>query len=370
MTAAADTPLERAPSHPARALEALARRRRVVIAALGLVLVVVAVLAASIGAAPIAPTEVLAIALAPLGLSTDVGFTAVQEQVFWNIRAPRVVLAVLVGGALGASGVAMQGLLRNPLADAGLLGVSSGGALAAAVVIVLLGDRVGAAGGALGLAVLPLAAFGGGLAATLAVLHIGRRPGRSSATGMLLAGIGINALVASALGWLLAMADEAQLQTFTFWTMGSLGGARWEIVAASAPALVASTLGIVRAGRVLDVLALGERDARHLGLRVERTTMILAALVALGVGAGVAAAGPIGFVGLVVPHLLRMALGPGHRALAPASVIAGAALLVASDTVARTAAAPRELPLGVVTAAIGAPVFLALLLREPRRGGV
>src|SRR5690606_34823100 len=155
------------------------------------------------------------IVLAPLGITDVAPFSDVDARVFWNIRAPRVALAVLVGGALGASGVAMQGLLRNPLADAGLLGVSSGAALAAARVIVLVGQLGGSATGLLGLATMPVAAFVGGLLATVAVLRIGRRPSLSPAAGMLLAGIGINALVAAALGWLLAIADEAQLQTFT-----------------------------------------------------------------------------------------------------------------------------------------------------------
>jgi iron complex transport system permease protein len=363
VTSLAAPPAEASDSAPS---PALARRRAVRrAAAIGLValLVVALVVAAGTGAVPLSPSKIVSIALDAVGLPPLVAFSDREALVFRQIRAPRVVLGALVGGALGASGVAMQGLLKNPLADAGLLGVSSGGALAAALGIVLGGSLTG---GAVQAVSIPIAAFVGGLAAAVAVLRIGREGGRPSVTKVLLAGIGINALCGAALGWLHYAADESELRSLTFWTLGGLGGARWDVVGVAAAPLLACAIGVPLFARSLNVLALGDRDARHLGLRVEVVTRVLVALVALGVGAAVATSGIIGFVGLVVPHVLRLAIGPDHRGLAGPSVLLGAATLVLADTASRVAIAPEEMPVGVITAAIGAPVFLALLLRAPR----
>jgi iron complex transport system permease protein len=349
---------------PSLLLDRRRRLRRLVVAALAVALALTMILAGGVGAVAISPAQVLAIVLEPLEISGIAEFSAQQAVVLRDVRAPRVVLGAMIGATLGTSGVAMQGLLRNPLADAGLLGVSSGGALVAAICIVL-GGSLAASG--LPAYALPAGAFIGGLLAVTAVLAIGRSRGRSRIGKVLLAGIGVNAVAGAGLGWLHYVADDAALRTITFWTLGGLGGARWDMIATCALPLAACAVGVPFFARALNVLALGERDARHLGQRVEVVTRALVVLVALGVGAAVAASGIIGFVGLVVPHLLRMALGPDHRGLAFSSALLGATMLVLADLVARVVDAPEEMPVGIVTAAIGAPVFLALLVRD-RRG--
>jgi len=355
---------------PSLALERRRHTRAWVTGGLAFALVATLVVAAGVGAMSIAPSRVVAIVLHALGLSSAQPFAPQEATVLLQIRAPRVVLAALVGGALGTSGVAMQGLLRNPLADAALIGVSSGGALAAALCIVVGGSWMtsGLVGGLLGGSALSVAAFGGGLLSAIAVMRLGKADGKPSISKVLLAGIGINALAGAALGWLMYVADEGELRTLTFWTLGGFGGARWSVVLAGAAPLLVCAIGVPLFSRALNVMSLGERDARHLGVRVEAVTRALVILVALGVGASVAASGVIGFVGLVVPHLLRMALGPDHRGLGAPSALLGAIMLVGADTVARTVAAPTEMPVGVVTAAVGAPVFLFLLVRDRRFG--
>lgn len=335
-------------------------RRRLVLAALAASLAAMAVLASGVGAVPISPSHVVGILLDQLGLSTGVPFSDQEAAILVHLRLPRVVLAVLVGAVLAVCGALLQGLFRNPLADPGLIGVSSGSALAAATWIVFgaaLGPVVAGAG-------LPLAAFAGGLVATVVVYRIGRHAGRTLVATMLLAGVAVAALCGALLGLLLFLADDAALRAITFWSLGSLGGATWAGVAWSAPLLVAPVLAAPWLARGLNALLLGEAAAFHLGVRVERLKRWTIGLSALGVGAAVATSGMIGFVGLVVPHLVRLALGPDHRTLLPASALLGALLLVVADLVARTIVAPAELPIGIVTALAGGPFFLWLLLRE------
>lgn len=283
------------------------------------------------------------------------------------IRAPRVLLAALIGAGLGVAGAAMQGLFRNPLADPALIGVSGGAALAAVAAIVLGGAMFGTAAGWLGLWLLPMAAFIGGLGATLLMARLGRIGGVASVATLLLSGVAVNALAGALTGLLIFMADDRQVRDITFWTLGSLAGARWQhlpviLLLVGLPSLLLCVLA-----RPLNALLLGEAEAFHLGVPVEalkRTAIILAAVA---VAAGVAFTGLIGFVGLVVPHLVRLAFGSDHRIVLPGAALLGGALLVLADLVARTLAAPAELPVGVVTALIGAPFFL-WLLRRPNAG--
>ena len=275
-----------------------------------------------------------------------------------------MLLSVVVGAGLAVSGAVMQGLFRNPLADPGLVGVSSGAALGAATAIVL-GAALGApAAGALGPFLVAAAAFAGGLATTFVVYRIATARGRTSVTTMLLAGIAINALCGAGVGVLVLFADDGQLRDLTFWTLGSLGGATWAALGVAAPLVGAAVVASPWLARALDALLLGEAEARHLGIRTDRVTAVAVTLSALAVAAATAVAGLIGFVGLVAPHLVRLLLGPGHRALLPGSALAGAALLVLADLAARTVLAPAEVPIGIVTAVAGAPFFLALLLRS------
>lgn len=309
------------------------------------------------GAAGLSPTQVLAALAAP-----DDSMTARDPAlaIVTMIRLPRLLLALLVGAALGVSGAALQGLFRNPLADPGLIGVSAGAALGAVCVIVL--------GSHFPLlttpAALPLMASVGGLAATGLVYRLGRGPGRTDVATLLLAGIAINAMAGAATGLLTYMADDRQLRSLTFWLMGSLGGATWGELAAVAPFLIVAGGGLCLLGRPLNAFLLGEDVARHLGYPVEGLKALAILSSAIAVGAAVSVTGIIGFVGLVIPHLLRLLVGSNHQLLLPASALLGGAGLLAADTLARTVISPAELPIGIITALLGGPFFLYLLMRN------
>lgn len=353
-------------SRGAAAIFFAGRRRRVRILAVALagLLIALAVLSLGVGAISIPPRRVLEVLGA--AISGDAGPVSSRDGlVIMSIRLPRLLLALLIGSALAVAGALMQGLFRNPLADPGLVGVSSGAALAAGATIVF-GERYAAALGGLPFAALPVGAFLGALAATLALYAIATREGRTSIATMLLAGVALAALSGAFMGMLAFASDDRQLRDLTFWTLGSLGGASWTKVAAVAPFVAVMLAATPLLARGLNALLLGEAEAFHLGLAVQRIKAAAILVTAVGVGAAVAAAGVIGFVGIVVPHALRLMVGPDHRALLPMSAALGAALLVGADTLARTIAAPAELPIGVLTAAIGAPFFMWLLLRRDR----
>jgi iron complex transport system permease protein len=293
-----------------------------------------------------------------------------DQMVLWSIRLPRIVTAAIVGALLAASGTLMQGLFRNPLADPALVGVASGGALAAAVSIVLLDQLLGTQLRFLQDHLLPIAAFGGSLATTTLLYRIASRAGRTSIALFLLAGIAIAAIANAGIGVLVFLADDRQLRDITFWMMGSLSGASWAKASSCAVVLALALLVFVKVARHLDLLVLGESEAYHTGVDVERLKLLSIVLVSSMTGVAVSICGVIGFVGIVVPHLLRLVIGPSHRLLLPASACLGAAMLVAADTVARTIVAPAEMPIGILTAAIGAPFFLALLLRQRKLVGL
>lgn len=281
-------------------------------------------------------------------------------QIWLNIRLPRVLIAILVGLALAVSGAIMQGLFRNPLADPSLLGISSGAALAVAAFIVLSFSLP---------AVMQnyghiVAAFIGSLVVSLIIFSLNRSSNGNLAR-LLLAGIAINALCMSFIGVLSYISNDQQLRTFSLWMMGTLGNVDWTSLAIAATVILPVTAVCLWQGNKLNILQLGDEDAHYLGLNVERAKFVLLFLSALLVGCAVAMSGVIGFVGLVVPHLIRMTLGPDHRWLIPGSAIVGAALLLIADTIARTAVAPAEIPVGLLTGLIGGPYFLWLILRQP-----
>ncbi|WP_184682538.1 iron ABC transporter permease [Pseudomonas fluvialis] len=286
------------------------------------------------------------------------------ELIIGQIRLPRTLLGLSVGAVLALCGVAMQGLFRNPLADPGLVGVSSGAALGAALVIVG-STSLGWGLGPLWLQpyLLSLAAFAGGLGVTAVVYRLGRRDGQTSVAAMLLAGVALSALAGALIGLFTYLADDATLRSLTFWNMGSLNGASYARLWPLLLVGVGVAIWLPRRATALNALLLGESEARHLGFEVERLKRELVLCTALGVGAAVAAAGLIGFIGLVVPHLLRLLVGPDHRILLPASAMAGAALLLLADLLARLLLAPAELPIGIITALLGAPFFLYLLVK-------
>jgi iron complex transport system permease protein len=337
------------------------RSPTVVIGVLLIALALAAAVAASVGAAGI-PLNRLP---AALGLTQgDPAAVARDQLVLWSIRLPRIVVAIIIGALLAAGGTVMQGLFRNPLADPALAGISPGAGLAAATAIVV-GDRMLAASKmTVPFEVLPFAAIAGALIATTILYRLATRSGRTSIATLLLAGIAIGALCNAGIGFLVFLADDRQLRDITFWLLGSLGGATWAKVWALVPFMLLMLASLPFIARGLDLIVLGEAEAFYMGVSVERLKRICIVLVACTTGAAVSIAGVIGFVGIVVPHLLRLVIGPGHRLLLPSAAILGAILLLVADTFARIIAAPAELPIGIVTAAIGAPFFLSLLLRQ------
>jgi len=337
-------------------------RRTGLLPALILALAVAVALGAGIGPVVVPPDVMLAILLRKTGILLDVPVSMQQEAIFWTIRLPRVALGVLAGAALAVSGALLQGVFRNPLADPGLIGVSSGAALGAVAVIVL-------GISSLGLMTLPLAAFLTGTATTFFVYRLAQRHGRTDVATLLLVGLALNAMAGAATGLLTYLADDAQLRSIVFWTMGGLGGALWETVIVAAPWIAVSLALAPRLGRALNLFALGETEARHLGIEVEQVKRAAILLSALATGTAVALVGPIGFIGLIVPHIVRLIAGPDHRLLLPACALGGASLLVLADLVARTMAAPAEVPVGLITACAGGPFFLALILRARRQYG-
>jgi iron complex transport system permease protein len=321
-----------------------ATRPGVVFVALALLLVLGVALELAVGAASVDVAHQLACIVR--GESCDPG----ERYILIALRLPRALVAVGAGAGLAVAGAAMQGLFRNPLADPGLVGVASGAALGAAVAIAL-DVRVPWLPVTLA---QPALAFLGGLAATWAVHRLARVRGRTSVVGLLLAGIAMSALAGAAI---------RQLRDLSLWLLGGLGGASRDVALVLLPCVLAAGLLLWRRARELDALLLGEAEAYHLGVDVERLRRRVVAEVALAVGVCVAFTGMIGFVGLLVPHLLRGLVGPRHRVLLPAAALGGAALLLVADAVARTVLAPAELPVGILTAMLGAPVFLAMLAR-------
>ncbi|MBE8475785.1 FecCD family ABC transporter permease [Streptomyces justiciae] len=357
------TVLEKAASRAAP--EEAARRRHSVswLLTVGLVvgLLVLVPVAAGVGAYPIPVGDVLSSVLHQVGLGgRELG--RVAESVLWNVRFPRIVLALLVGASLGCAGALMQGVFGNPLAEPGVIGVSSGAAVGA-VAAIAFGVNF------LGTWTVSAFAFVAGLGTVLLVYAMSRSGGRTEVVTLILTGIAVNAFAGALIGLFLFFADTAAVNQITFWQLGSLAQATWPKVLAVLPCAVLGLAVAPLYARRLDLLSLGERPARHLGVDVERLRVVLVLVIALLTAAAVSVAGIISFVGLVVPHLLRMAAGPGHRFLVPGSALLGAGVLLGADLAARTVAVPAELPLGVLTALLGSPFFFWLLRRTRRRQG-
>ncbi|MFJ2753104.1 iron chelate uptake ABC transporter family permease subunit [Streptomyces sp. NPDC087297] len=357
-TAPAPTPAEPTPTPTPRK-----RSRRPVLLTTALVaaLLFLALLSAGVGAYDIPLGDVLASVQHHLGLG-GAPLDRVGESVLWNVRLPRVVLALLVGASLGCAGALMQGVFGNPLAEPGVIGISAGAAVGAVAAI------------SLGLSffgnwTITVCAFVAGLITVGSVYFLSRNGGKTEVVTLILTGIAVNAFAGALIGLFVFFADSGQVNQITFWQLGSLAQATWPKVLAVLPCALAGLLVAPLYSRRLDLLALGERPARHLGIDVERLRLALILVVALLTAAAVAVAGVITFIGLLVPHLLRMANGPGHRFLVPGSALAGALVLVAGDLAARTLAQPAELPLGVLTALLGSPFFFWLLRRTRRKQG-
>ena len=332
-----------------------------IVGLIGLTVLLLALAELMLGPVTIAPGNVLATLT---GRGTDV-----ESAIIWQIRLPRLTLGIAVGASLAVAGAALQGVLRNPLADPGLIGVTGGASLGAVGVIVLGGVVAGALPEALRPWMLPLAAFAGSGLVIAFIFALSRREGETSVATLILAGVAVNAISGAAIGAMVYISDDQQLRDLTFWTMGALGGAGWPLVLA---AMMLSALALpVLFGqtRALDLFQLGERAAFHAGLHVERVKRLVALTTALAVGAVTAAAGPIGFIGLVAPHLARLIVGPAHAVMLPAAMLLGVALVLAADLTVRLAVPPAEPPIGLATSLIGGPFFLWLLLRRRAEQG-
>ncbi len=368
------------PANPQHA----ALRRRLTLLGLVVVLVIVVAVGSGIGAVRISASELGHILLYSLGLGQG-GFEEQQLTVLSVIRLPRVLLGVLIGASLGMAGAAMQGLFRNPLADPALIGISSGASLFAVLMIVLGVNTLGQSDlagdgsvanselqgglfrqftGLAGYYALSLASFVGACLTTLLVYQLSKVGGKAVITTMMLVGIAANAITQACTGLIISMATDAQIRSITFWGLGSLAGASWEAVRTIAPLLALPLLLLPRLSKALNAFALGETEASYLGVNVRFVKRAVIVLTTLCVGVSVSLAGTIGFIGLVIPHILRLFVGADHRFILPGSALLGAAILTASDVLSRTIVAPAELPIGIITAFIGTPVFLYIILQE------
>ena len=332
-------------------------RRRAAFAVLGATLPAAMLLASSAGTVWLPVADVVASLGAAAGVFPASPLSAAGETILWTVRLPRVLLAALVGGGLAVVGATLQSVFRNPMADAGLLGVGSGAAMGAVLAV-----RLGWAADIF--LALPLAAFAGAMGAALAVYSLAHAGGRGTVHGLLLTGLAVSALASAGTSVLLVATEEFRVKTVLFWLAGGLEGRGWTHLQAGGSLVVAGVVGLALLTRPLDVLALGEEEAAALGLPVHATRLGLLALASLVAGAATSVAGSVPFVGLMAPHALRRAVGPLGHHLLPASFVAGALLVVLADVASRTVSASMDLPLGSLTAFVGAPYFLFAL-----RGG-
>ena len=333
-------------------------RARVLGLCLAVLLALVVVFSLTTGASDIDTAEVIA------GWLLGEPMASRDAVILWQIRLPRTLTGIAVGASLAVSGALMQGLFRNPLADPGIIGVSAGAGLGAIGAIVLGGMLPVLLRDLASIYLVPIAAFFGAWLSMLLLYRIATRQGRTSVAMMLLAGIALAALAGAFSGMMIFIADDAQLRDLTFWGLGSLGGATWPKVATAYVIMTPALVCALFLSRGLNGLALGEAGAFHIGIPVQRVKILAILCVGAATGAAVAVSGGIGFVGIVVPHLLRLISGPDHRFLIPNAALLGASLLLVADVISRVIMAPAELPIGIITAVLGGPFFLWILLRQ------
>ncbi len=339
-------------------LRANINQRLVQLTGMGIGLLVVCLASLCLGAYSIPFGNTLAILLDAIGIPAT-GFELSQQNVLIQIRLPRILLNLLIGGGLGIAGAALQGMFRNPLVEPGLIGVSSGSALFAIIFIVFVSGS--AQTGFLPSVGLPLFAFFGGLLHVAMVFKLSNRHGNSDTATLILAGIAINALAGALIGLVLFFADDSALRSFTFWSLGDMSGATWQKIPYALILIAVPSFLILQKSKELNALALGEQEAFHMGVQVNQVKIQLLIYSALIVGVGVSMVGVIGFVGLVVPHLVRLIFSADHRMVLPGSFLLGAILLNIADLVARLVVIPAEMPIGVITALCGAPFFIWLI---------
>jgi len=339
------------------------RSTGILIASLAVASIITALVSIGSGQLSVSPLEVLSILLRAIGIDTGIQPEHQNaEAAIWTIRLPRVVLSLVIGAALAVAGLLMQAIFGNPLAEPGVVGVSSGAALGACSAIVFglnfFGEWTTA-----------ILAFSAGLVTTLIVYVTSRARGKTEVVTLILTGIAVNAFCGAGLAFLTFIGDTAAREQIVFWQLGSLNGSRWVQVAVVVPCVLIGIAASFTLVRRLDLLALGEKSARHLGVNVEALRIVAIVLVALLVGAAVSFAGIIAFVGLVVPHLMRMIIGPAHLPLLVTSTLGGALLLMLADLFARTAVQYADLPIGMLTSLVGGPFFFWLLRRTRKRSG-
>lgn len=337
-----------------------------IIASCLLALLLVMLVSITLGPADISLTEAFRLILAKIPVVKEFmnteQYPSTHQSIVYQVRMPRIILAALVGLALAAVGTTFQGLFKNPMADPYIIGVSSGAALGAAIAIVSGFSTT------LGFGAIPLTAFGGALLAIFIVYNVARVGSRVPVYTLLLAGVALSSFM-SALTSLLMVLNARELQQIIFWMLGSFAGKNWTQIAIVAPVIILGTGGLWLFARDLNAMLFGEETARYLGIDAEKVKKLLLALAAVTIAAAVAVSGTIGFVGLIIPHLVRLFTGPDHRILLPAAALIGAAFMVAADTLARIAIAPAEIPVGIITAFFGGPFFI-YLLRRKKAGGL
>jgi iron complex transport system permease protein len=340
------------------------RRRRLALLFLVLVglLLGAAVVSLGVGAVDVPPGVVLRLVLHHLGLAAGNGVSTQADGVVWSIRLPRLLLGGVVGAGLGGAGAALQGIFRNPLADPQLVGVASGAACGSAAAIAVAGGLLGGFAG-------PLGGFVGGVAAGALAYSLSRHEGRTEVVTMVLVGMAIAAVGVAGAALIGFAVDRPELHSALFWSLGTISTATWRLLALTAPFVLIPLMLLPFWARRLDLLLLGDREAQHLGVPVERVRAEVLGLAVLATAAAVSATGVIGFVGLLAPHAIRVVAGPGHRVVLPGAALAGAALVVLADLAARTLASPVEVPVGLITAVVGGPVFLWLLWRTRSQQG-
>lgn len=345
------------------------RKYRLLLVGLALLVLISILISVCLGAVKISPGQVWSMLLFNSGLANTKLYTDQQWLVLINLRLPRIVMGILIGSGLAVAGASIQGLFRNPLAEPGLIGVSSGATLFATLTIVF-GSRLLAGAGNYGYYLLSAAAFTGAMLTTLLVYRMAMHRGITKITSLLLTGIAMNAFAFALTGLLTYISTDEQLRNITFWSLGSLGGASWTAVFSILPFIIIPVAILSVMGKAFNALALGEVQAAHLGFHTHRIKYLVVILSTLIVGASVAAAGMIGFIALVIPHLLRLGVGADNRFILPGSALLGAALLSLADLLSRTIVAPAELPIGVVTALAGSPVFIYMISSQLKKQAI
>lgn len=330
-------------------------------------ILIAGIVSVGLGAVHIPASEVFLLIMHKLGIYHMPLVNEQHNVIIFIVRLPRLLLAILVGAALGISGAAIQGIFRNPLAEPGLIGISAGATLMAVAIIGLEATLLTGLSNIFGYYLLAFGAFVGAGITALLIYQISRHNGKPNVATMLLAGIAINALAGALTGLITYLASEQQLRNITFWMLGSLGGATWQTVATLAPFVLIPVVLLPASGKALNAFALGEMQAGHLGLDVNKTKRRVILLSTMAIGASVSLTGIINFMGLLVPHIVRLVLGVDNKHVIPASALLGALTLIVADIISRTLIAPIELPIGVITALIGAPVFLYILIRDKRK---